>query len=241
MRFRLPLLVVLAAPLFAVPLLACDGGEKKDILAYPDSYQPQTADLTFNKERLTAFNALSEDKREAFVAELEGQVGAFKGQAVLVAGNDTVRLFTQMQDFGVRDGLTILGASGTVTSQNIDAIGAAAERAHGAIAVAGACAAKQRPVAELSKGITSPSRRLTLTARGDSSQCTIVGPWLPQTASASVWPISSISGPMRSRASLTASMRDRQASPSFSACGPRSYRVVWLSCWTSPRRWKLTR
>ncbi|MGR3652266.1 MAG: ABC transporter substrate-binding protein [Roseovarius sp.] len=44
-----------------------------------------------------------------------------------VAGNDTVRLFTQMQDFGVRDGLTILGASGTVTSQNIGAIGDAAE------------------------------------------------------------------------------------------------------------------
>nr|WP_319385604.1 ABC transporter substrate-binding protein [uncultured Roseibium sp.] len=44
-----------------------------------------------------------------------------------VAGNDTVRLFTQMQDFGVREGLTILGASGTVTSQNIDAIGDAAE------------------------------------------------------------------------------------------------------------------
>lgn len=44
-----------------------------------------------------------------------------------VAGNDTVRLFTQMQDFGLREGLTILGASGTVTSQNIDAIGDAAE------------------------------------------------------------------------------------------------------------------
>lgn len=44
-----------------------------------------------------------------------------------VAGNDTVRLFTQMMDFGVRDGLTVLGASGTVTSQNIAAIGAAAE------------------------------------------------------------------------------------------------------------------
>ncbi|GGO53784.1 amino acid/amide ABC transporter substrate-binding protein, HAAT family [Roseovarius pacificus] len=44
-----------------------------------------------------------------------------------VAGNDTVRLFTQMKDFGVRDGLTILGASGTVTSQNIGAIGDAAE------------------------------------------------------------------------------------------------------------------
>ena len=44
-----------------------------------------------------------------------------------VAGNDTVRFFTQMQDFGVRANLTVLGASGTITSQNIGAIGAAAE------------------------------------------------------------------------------------------------------------------
>jgi len=32
-----------------------------------------------------------------------------------------------MNDFGVSEGLTILGASGTVTAQNINAIGAAAE------------------------------------------------------------------------------------------------------------------
>lgn len=44
-----------------------------------------------------------------------------------VAGNDTVRLFTQMKDFGVLDGLTVLGASGTVTGQNMGAIGDAAE------------------------------------------------------------------------------------------------------------------
>jgi len=44
-----------------------------------------------------------------------------------VAGNDTVRLFTQLKDFGLLEGLTVLGASGTVTSQNIGAIGAAAE------------------------------------------------------------------------------------------------------------------
>ena len=44
-----------------------------------------------------------------------------------VAGNDTVRLFTQMEDFGVRSNMTILGASGTVTAQNIGAIGSAAE------------------------------------------------------------------------------------------------------------------
>lgn len=44
-----------------------------------------------------------------------------------VAGNDTVRFFTQLEEFGLRQNFTILGASGTVTAQNIDAIGAAAD------------------------------------------------------------------------------------------------------------------
>ncbi|HWW49646.1 MAG TPA: ABC transporter substrate-binding protein [Xanthobacteraceae bacterium] len=44
-----------------------------------------------------------------------------------VAGNDTVRLLTQMQDFGLLGKLLVVGASGTVTSQNIAAIGTAAE------------------------------------------------------------------------------------------------------------------
>lgn len=43
-----------------------------------------------------------------------------------VAGNDTVRFFTQLEEFGLRGNFTILGASGTVTAQNIEAIGAAA-------------------------------------------------------------------------------------------------------------------
>ena len=43
-----------------------------------------------------------------------------------VAGNDTVRFFTQLEEFGLRGNFTILGASGTVTAQNIDAIGSAA-------------------------------------------------------------------------------------------------------------------
>ena len=59
-----------------------------------------------------------------------GQLRAARPQVLYtsVAGNDTVRLFTQLQEFGLRDNLTILGASGTVTSQNIGAIGKAAER-----------------------------------------------------------------------------------------------------------------
>jgi branched-chain amino acid transport system substrate-binding protein len=44
-----------------------------------------------------------------------------------VAGNDTVRLFTQLSEFGLRDGFTLVGASGTLTSQNIGAVGKAAD------------------------------------------------------------------------------------------------------------------
>ena len=58
-----------------------------------------------------------------------GQLRAARPQVLYtsVAGNDTVRLLTQLQEFGLRDNITVLGASGTVTSQNIGAIGHAAE------------------------------------------------------------------------------------------------------------------
>jgi branched-chain amino acid transport system substrate-binding protein len=44
-----------------------------------------------------------------------------------VAGNDTVRLFTQMAEFGVNRNVQVVGASGTVTGQNLAAIGKAAD------------------------------------------------------------------------------------------------------------------
>lgn len=58
-----------------------------------------------------------------------GQIRAARPQVLYtsVAGNDTVRLFTQLQEFGLLGNLTVLGASGTVTSQNINAIGKAAD------------------------------------------------------------------------------------------------------------------
>jgi branched-chain amino acid transport system substrate-binding protein len=58
-----------------------------------------------------------------------GQIRAGQPQVLYtsVAGNDTVRLLTQMENFGLLDNLLVVGASGTVTSQNIDAIGSAAE------------------------------------------------------------------------------------------------------------------
>ncbi|HMN50527.1 MAG TPA: ABC transporter substrate-binding protein [Xanthobacteraceae bacterium] len=58
-----------------------------------------------------------------------GQLRAPRAQVLYtsVAGNDTVRLFTQLAEFGLLKSLTVLGASGTVTAQNIGAIGPAAE------------------------------------------------------------------------------------------------------------------
>ena len=58
-----------------------------------------------------------------------GQVRAARPQVLYtsVAGNDTVRLLSQMQEFGLLSNLSLVGASGTVTSQNISAIGKAAE------------------------------------------------------------------------------------------------------------------
>jgi len=58
-----------------------------------------------------------------------GQLRAARPQVLYtsVAGNDTVRLLTQLQEFGLLSNLTVLGASGTVTAQNIGAIGKAAE------------------------------------------------------------------------------------------------------------------
>jgi branched-chain amino acid transport system substrate-binding protein len=58
-----------------------------------------------------------------------GQLRAAKPQVLYtsVAGNDTVRLLTQLQEFGLLNNLTVVGASGTVTAQNISAIGKAAE------------------------------------------------------------------------------------------------------------------
>ena len=57
-----------------------------------------------------------------------GQVRAAKPNVIYtsVACNDTVRLFTQMDEYGVNKGVTIVGASGTVTSQNMGAIGKSA-------------------------------------------------------------------------------------------------------------------
>lgn len=58
-----------------------------------------------------------------------GQIRAAKPTVIYtsVAGNDTVRLFNQMAEFGVTRNVQVVGASGTVTSQNLGALGKSAD------------------------------------------------------------------------------------------------------------------
>jgi branched-chain amino acid transport system substrate-binding protein len=98
-------------------------------------------DYEMGRNTVAAFQAASAKRGMKNVGEVFAPLGnkdysPFFGQmraarpAVLytsVAGNDTVRLFTQLDEYGLRKNLQIVGASGTVTSQNMEAVGKLAE------------------------------------------------------------------------------------------------------------------
>jgi branched-chain amino acid transport system substrate-binding protein len=97
-------------------------------------------DYEMGRSTVSAFKKASTEKGAKDVGEVFapldnkdyspyfGQVRSAKPNVIYtsVAGNDTVRLFTQMDEYGVNKGVTIVGASGTVTSQNMGAIGKSA-------------------------------------------------------------------------------------------------------------------
>jgi branched-chain amino acid transport system substrate-binding protein len=98
-------------------------------------------DYEMGRSTVAAFKAAAEAKGAKTVGEVFapldnkdyspffGQVRSSKPAVIYtsVAGNDTVRLFTQMAEFGVNRNVQVVGASGTVTSQNVAAIGKAAD------------------------------------------------------------------------------------------------------------------
>ena len=97
-------------------------------------------DYEMGRSTVSAFKRASAEKGGKAVGEVFapldnkdyspyfGQVRSAKPNVIYtsVAGNDTVRLFSQMGEYGLNKGVTIVGASGTVTSQNIGAIGKSA-------------------------------------------------------------------------------------------------------------------
>jgi branched-chain amino acid transport system substrate-binding protein len=97
-------------------------------------------DYEMGRSTVSAFKRASTEKGAKDVGEIFapldnkdyspyfGQVRAAKPNVIYtsVAGNDTVRLFSQMEEYGLNKGVTLVGASGTVTSQNMGAIGKSA-------------------------------------------------------------------------------------------------------------------
>lgn len=79
----------LTALFFTSALLAVSGCSqpKRDLLALPAAYDPQGADLTFNKKNLEGFNLMKPKERDEFVQALKDKPGSFRGQAVTEAGN----------------------------------------------------------------------------------------------------------------------------------------------------------
>lgn len=98
-------------------------------------------DYEMGRSTVAAFKSQAEKAGAASVGEVFapldnkdysqyfGQLRAARPEVLYtsVAGNDTVRFLTQMKEYGLLGKLQIVGASGTVTSQNITAIGDAAE------------------------------------------------------------------------------------------------------------------
>ena len=98
-------------------------------------------DYEMGRSTVAAFKSAAEGKGAKTVGEVFapldnkdyspffGQMRSARPTVVYtsVAGNDTVRLFTQMAEFGLNRNVQVVGASGTVTSQNLQAIGKAAE------------------------------------------------------------------------------------------------------------------
>ena len=79
-------LVTLAAALLANGACVPSDSPDPDYMKPPKSYDPQGADLTFNKERLEKYNMMSEDEKDSYIQELTGAAGSFKGQAIFKSG-----------------------------------------------------------------------------------------------------------------------------------------------------------
>ena len=98
-------------------------------------------DYEMGRSTVAAFKSAAEKKGAKTVGEVFapldnkdyspffGQVRASRPDVMYtsVAGNDTVRLFNQMAQYGLLKNMTVVGASGTLTSQNLAAVGKAGE------------------------------------------------------------------------------------------------------------------
>lgn len=79
-------LLTLAAALMATGACVPKDEPDPEWMKPPKAYDPQGADLTFNKERLEKYNMMSEAEKESYISELQATPGSFKGQAIFKSG-----------------------------------------------------------------------------------------------------------------------------------------------------------
>jgi branched-chain amino acid transport system substrate-binding protein len=98
-------------------------------------------DYEMGRSTVAAFKAAAEQRGAKSVGEVFaplgnkdyspffGQIRAARPQVLYtsVAGNDTVRFLSQLAEYGLTKNLQIVGAAGTVTAQNLGAMGKAAD------------------------------------------------------------------------------------------------------------------
>lgn len=98
-------------------------------------------DYEMGRSTVAAFRSVAEKKGLTSVGEFFapldakdytqyfGQLRAARPDVVYtsVAGNDTIRLFSQMAEFGLLQNVTMVGAAGVITSQNVAAVGRSGE------------------------------------------------------------------------------------------------------------------
>jgi branched-chain amino acid transport system substrate-binding protein len=98
-------------------------------------------DYEMGRSTVAAFKAAAEQRGAKSVGEVFaplgnkdyspffGQIRAARPQVLYtsVAGNDTVRFLSQLSEYGLTKNLQIVGAAGTVTAQNLGAMGKAAD------------------------------------------------------------------------------------------------------------------
>lgn len=82
---RASLLLSLAATL-ATAACVPEQHPEPEWMKHPKAYDIQGADLTFNKERLEAFNFLDSDEQEKHIEALKAAKGEFRGMAVFKSG-----------------------------------------------------------------------------------------------------------------------------------------------------------
>lgn len=80
MRAALPAVALTCAAFLGVACIP-DKNKEPEWQKPPKAFDPQGAELTFNKKQLEAFNAMSSSEREAHLQALRDKPGSFKGQA----------------------------------------------------------------------------------------------------------------------------------------------------------------